>query len=90
MNIATVARQYVEKKSLMDSLKKELDALKAQIIDFHCGRDLVTEGGIESKIIHGTRSTLQKSEIEKLLGHEIPSTCYSYTPYEQLKVKIVA
>ena len=89
-NIATIARQYIEKKALMDALKKETDALKTQIISYHAGRDLVAEGGIESKIVHGTRSTLQKDEVEKLLGHEIPSTCYKYTPYEQLKVKIVA
>ena len=90
ISFKTLARRYVEKKALMDSLKKEVDELKGQIITYHKGRDLVTEAGVESKITHCTRSTLQKEEVEKLLGHEIPSSCYKYSPYDQLKVKLVA
>ena len=90
MNISTIARQYVHKKALIDSLQKEVDQLKGQIIQYHNGRDIVSEAGIESKIIHGTKSTLQKAEVEKLLGREIPASCFKFTPYEQLRVKLVA
>ena len=90
MNINTIARQYVQKKALIDLLQKEVDQLKGQIIQYHNGRDLVVEAGIESKIIHGTKSTLQKPEVEKLLGREVPASCFKFTPYEQLRVKLVA
>lgn len=90
MNIGSLARQFVEKKALIDSLTKELDGLKVQILKLHAGRDLISESGIESKVIHGTRSTLQKDAVEKLLGHEIPDSCFKHTSYDQLKVKIIA
>ena len=90
ISFKTLTRRYLEKKALADSLKKEIDELKVQIIDYHKGRDLVTEAGVESKLTHCIRSTIQKEEVEKLLGYEIPSTCYKYSPYDQLKVKIVA
>lgn len=43
MNISTIARQYVQKKALIDSLQKEVDQLKGQIIQYHNGRDIVSE-----------------------------------------------
>lgn len=89
ISFKTLAHRYVEKKAQMDSLKKEVEELKGQIVDYHKGRDLVNEAGVESKIIHGTRATLQKEEVEKLLGHEIPASCFKYSPYEQLCVKLV-
>ena len=90
MNLASLNRQYVEKKSLIDALQKELDALKIQIIKLHAGHDVVTEGGTESKIVHGTRATLMKDSVTALLGYEIPDSCFKHTSYEQLKVKIIA
>lgn len=90
MNIATVAREYVAKKALIESLTKELDSLKSQIIEYHHGRDLIQESGVESKLIHATRENLLKAEIEKVLGTPIPETCKKYTSYDRLSVKLVA
>lgn len=89
-NIATIAREYIAKKNLIDSLTKELDGLKAKIVEYHHGRDLVTEAGIESKLIHATRENLIKAEIEKALGGTIPESCKKYTSYDRLSVKLVA
>ena len=89
MNISTTAREYVAKKALIDQLNKELDGLKVEIMKYHQGRDVITENGIESKIIHAVRENLVKDEIAKLLGGTIPESCKKYTTYDRLSVKLV-
>ena len=89
MNIGAIARKFVEKKALIDMLQKEVDNLKLQIIQYHAGRDVIREAGIESKLTPCLRTTLQKDAVERLLGKPIPETCFKRTSYDSLKVKII-
>jgi len=65
LNFSEMARLFEEKKSQIESLQAEQDALKAAIIDYMGDREEIEENGIKAKYITVIRQILDTPSFKR-------------------------
>ena len=88
-SVRSAFETVLKNEAMAKKLQEEAAAARATIRKFLVdnGETALNQDGYYANIANATRDTLQKAEVEKLLGYKIPDTCYKHTAYTTLTIK---